>query len=78
MKALLSQTALSLDSLGTYVKTLSLTLLKKSFKEHVYWYASDRSFIDVGSRHISLSCKREMRPSDEILNLQNHSGVPFP
>jgi hypothetical protein len=73
---LVSQEALPFDSLSTYVKPLFLALLKKSSTEHVYWYVSDKSFIGVGSRHVSLDCKKEGQFSNQMLDLQNYLGVP--
>jgi hypothetical protein len=78
IKTLVNQAALSLEVLGPYVKPLYNALLQKSFKEHLYWCASDRAFVGVGLRHVSLSCKQEHQPSAEIWEIRNHLGVPPP
>lgn len=42
------------------MKPFSLAFLERSFKEHLYWYASDRSFTGVGPRHVSLVASGEI------------------
>jgi GTPase SAR1 family protein len=76
LEVLLSQTALSLDSLGKDKSSFFQVLVVKSFKEHLY--CSDGSFIGTGSRRVSLICKRENQVGDEILNLQKDLGIPLP
>jgi hypothetical protein len=56
---LIVQGTLPLNILGTYVERLFSALLKRSFKEHLYRYALDRSFIRVSTRHAPFSCKQE-------------------
>jgi HEAT repeats len=77
IEVLMDQAALSLETLGLYVKPLYKALLQKSFKEHLYWYASDRVFIRVDLRYISLSCKQENQHRDEIWEIRNNLGVPL-
>lgn len=66
IKALLNQAALSLEVLDPYVKPLYKALLQKSFKKHIYWYDSDKAFIEVDLEQISLICKQKNQSSDEI------------
>ncbi|KAF1345021.1 hypothetical protein EJ07DRAFT_146534 [Lizonia empirigonia] len=74
---LVTQAALSLEVLRPYIVPLYKALLQKSFKEHLYWYASDRSFIGVGLRQVSLSYKQENQLCKKIWETQNNIGVPF-
>jgi HEAT repeat protein len=75
LEVLLSQTALSLDSLGKDRSSFFQVLVVKSFKEHLY--CLDESFIRTGSRRVPLICKRENQVRDEILKLQKDLGVSF-
>jgi HEAT repeat protein len=75
LEVLLSQTALSLDSLGKDRSSFFQVLVVKSFKEHLY--CLEESFIGTGSRRVPLICKRENQVRDEILKLQKHLGVSF-
>ncbi|KAF1950992.1 hypothetical protein CC80DRAFT_425498 [Byssothecium circinans] len=77
-EALVTQAALSLEVLGPYVKALYTALLQRGFEDHLYWYASDRVFIGVGLRHVSLSCDQKDQPSTEIWEIRKHLGVPLP
>ncbi|KAF1365074.1 hypothetical protein EJ07DRAFT_97345 [Lizonia empirigonia] len=74
---LVTQAALSLEVLRLYIVPLYKALLQKSFKEHLYWCASDRSFIGVGLRQVSLSYKQENQLCKKIWETQNNIGVPF-
>ncbi|KAH7111825.1 hypothetical protein B0J11DRAFT_416609, partial [Dendryphion nanum] len=56
IEMLLNQPTLSLEVLGSRIKSLYHALLHRSFEEHLYWFPS---FISVGLRHVSLSCKQE-------------------
>ncbi|KAK4652824.1 hypothetical protein QC762_0077170 [Podospora pseudocomata] len=55
IEALLYQSALSLDVLIPFIRSFYDALLQKSFREHLYWYASERSFIATNLRYISLT-----------------------
>jgi GTPase SAR1 family protein len=76
LEVLLSQTAVSLDSLGKDRSSFFQVLVVKSFKEHLY--CLDESFIGTGSRRVPLVCRRENQVRDEILKLQKDLGVSFP
>lgn len=52
IEALLNQAALSLEVPSVYIKPLYKDFLQKSFEDHIYWYASDSTFIAVGLRHM--------------------------
>jgi hypothetical protein len=76
LEVVLSQTALSLDSLGKDKSSFFQVLVVKSFKEYLYY--SDESFIGTGSRRVPLICKRKNQVRDEILKLQKNFGVSLP
>ncbi|KAH7111296.1 hypothetical protein B0J11DRAFT_194475 [Dendryphion nanum] len=77
IRALVNQAVLSLEVLGPYVKPLYNALIQKSFKENVYWYASDGGFIGIGLRHIPLNCKQEHQTSENIWEIWTKLGVPL-
>ncbi|KAK4096674.1 hypothetical protein N658DRAFT_335672 [Parathielavia hyrcaniae] len=74
IEALINQTALSREVLSQYVNLLYKALLQESFGEHLYWLASDSSFIGVGLRRVSLRCKQGTQLSDDIRKIWNNFG----
>ncbi|KAK4099726.1 hypothetical protein N658DRAFT_560064 [Parathielavia hyrcaniae] len=74
IEALINQTALSREVLSQYVNLLYKALLQESFGEHLYWLASDCSFIGVGLRRVSLRCKHGTQLSDDIRKIWNNFG----
>ncbi|KAK4649721.1 uncharacterized protein QC761_0024270 [Podospora bellae-mahoneyi] len=58
IEALLYQSALSLDVLIPHIRSFYDALLQKSFREHLYWYASERSFIGTNLGYISLTSEQ--------------------
>ncbi|KAK0617464.1 armadillo-type protein [Immersiella caudata] len=74
IEVLINQTALSLDALSLYIKPLYKALLQKSFKEHIYWYPSDSSFIRMGFKHISLS-SRQHNGKEAVVKLLVEKGA---
>ncbi|KAK4656327.1 hypothetical protein QC762_0059250 [Podospora pseudocomata] len=58
IEVLLYQSALSLDVLIPHIRSFYDALLQESFREHLFWYASERSFIGTNLRHIYLTSEQ--------------------
>lgn len=74
IEMLLNQEALSLEAIGPHLKPIYSALLRKSFREHLYWYASDTPFIWVGVRHIPIISKPGCEFSEEFWEVQDDFG----